>query len=170
MQKGNVISDTFEKLEELAKESAKAVVSEPLSILKQALGTADVEQNTPSPTATTPMQNQTQSPEESLLNKKKIEDTDRVQKLLILHRQRLKEEEAFFEKSSQEAEQKEQLEVQEEQRKEQEEIIQLQRQSAKDAVLSAPTAASGNGPQQPGAVKQAQKLTGTKEVGKSKGD
>jgi hypothetical protein len=49
-----------------------------------------------------------QSAEESLLNKKKIEDSDRVQKLLVLHRQRLKEEEVFFEKSSQEAEQKEQ--------------------------------------------------------------
>lgn len=176
MQKGNVVSDTLEKLGELAKDSGKAVANEPLKILQQALGMEDGDGASPDPleqgvsAAKQNQQNQANLQANQLLEKKKIDDKVRVQQLLALHRQRLKEEETAFEQAEAEEEQKERLKEQEERQDEQEEIIQLHRQEAKDAVLNTPTAASGNGPQKPGAVKQAQKLTGTKEVGKSMGD
>lgn len=179
MQKGGIVQDTLEKLGELAKESGQAVATEPLKILQQALGenfddegsSDPLEQGVSGKNQQSNQQNQhSQSGADQLLVKKKLEDRDRVQQLLALHRERLKEEESFFEQSEGEKEQKKNFDKQEREQKRQEEIVQLQRQEEKDQVLSAPTQASGKGPQVPGAVKTAQKLKGTKEVGKSMAD
>lgn len=177
MQKNSVVSDTFEKLSELAKDSAQAVATEPLAILKQALGvqneqgqsTEPLEQGTAAQMTSQTQPSDAQKPtEDPLLTKKKLDDKERTAKLLALHRQRLKEEEIYFQQSQTEKVHQEKLEEEEHKQKQQEEIMQIERQNAKDAVLNAQGMAKG--PQMPGAVKQAQKLTGTKEIGKSKAD
>ena len=173
MQKGGVISDTLEAIKDLATDTGKAVVREPLEILQKALG-----EDEPGEASDPLEQGSTTSPQSAKVNPtgisdqqlvaKKMDDRDTVQKLLALHRTRMKEEESFYEQTDAEKEQKTQAEEQKKQQKHQENIVQLQRQEAKDAVLQSP--GTSKGPGVPGAVKQAQKLTGTREVGKAMGD
>ncbi|MFC1653291.1 hypothetical protein ACFL1M_00395 [Patescibacteria group bacterium] len=171
MQK-SVVQDTLEKLGKLAKDSGKAVSQEPKKILENALGTADEEEGASAEETGTTGGKKTQGKKPSdqaasnLMVKKKLDDREKVQKLLQLHRQRLKEEESFQQQEESKEDQEENLEEQEEQKKEQERIVQLQKQDAKDAVLNAPTAASQEGPSGP--MSSAKKKKGTKELGRNK--
>lgn len=164
--KKKVVSDTFEQLGELAKDSAKAVTSEPAKILETALGGSDdsaVDEKIQEPImgGKKPTSSIKSDP---LIKRKKLEDQEKVQRLLQLHRQRLKEEEDYQERTVTEEEKLEELEEHRKKEEEQKEIVQLQKQDAKDATLNAPTAVKG--PQGPLAA--AKKKKGTKELGRQK--
>lgn len=159
-----VVADTFEKLGELVKDSAKAVVSEPGKVLENALGGDDSlgeEQGVSGGS----QQNQKKSKQaDPLIVKKKQQDKERTQKLLQLHRERLKEEQAYQERTVTKEEREEEREELIEEEEEDKRIIQLQRQDAKDAVLNAPS--SVKGPQGPLAAAKNKK--GTKELRRQK--
>ena len=166
MQK-KIVADTFEKLGELAKDSAKAVVSEPGKVLEKALGGDDSMGEEQGVSGGSGQTNQKKSKQaDPLIAKKRKQDKERTQKLLQLHRQRLKEEEAYQERTVTEEEREVEMEMRKKEEEEDKRIVQLQKQEAKDAVLNAPTAASGKGPQGPLAAAKNKK--GTKELRRQK--
>ncbi len=166
MQK-KVVTNTFEKLGELVKDSAKAVATEPGKVLENVLGGDDSlgeEQGVSS--GSQPISQKKSKRVDPLITKKRKQDKERTQKLLQLHRQRLKEEEAYQERTITEEEREEEMEIRKKEEEEDKRIIQLQKQEAKDAVLNAPTATSAKGPQGPLAAAKNKK--GTKELRRQK--
>jgi len=167
MDKTGVVADTFEKLGELAKDSAKAVAKEPGKVLENALGGDDSLGEEQGVNGTSQQTNQKKPKQaDPLIVKKKQQDRERTQKLLKLHRERLKEEEAYQERTITKEEREEEIETQKKEEEEQKRIIQLQKQESKDAALNAPMAASAKGPQGPLAAVKNKK--GTKELRRQK--
>lgn len=139
----SIVQNVFEKIGEQVKDTAKAVVSEPAKVLEQALGDDDnTDGETGIETLTVSSGQKQQSPKaagatQTLLDAKRLEEEKKKQELLRLHRQRLAEEKAAWERVKAEGEQEEKLE---EQKEEQAEIAQIQRQRVdadKAAVLGA---------------------------------
>jgi septin family protein len=156
---GQFRDDVLEQVKDTAGDVGKAVVSEPKKILESILGGKPVlpsedqgqqamEQGV---SANDPQQSQQQMQKLQLM---RMEDQQKREKLLRLHKQRLEEEKAYFNQKQQQEAQEERQEEQEEQQKKQEEIVQLQHERQKSQDIQ--SAMLG-------------KLEGTKEAGKMQG-
>jgi septin family protein len=157
---GQFRDDVLEQVKDTAGDVGKAVVSEPKKILESILGGQPdlpgnedqgqslMEQGV---SGNDPAQSQQQAQKLQMM---RVEDQNKREALLRLHKQRLEEEKTYFQQKQQQEETEEQQKDQEEQQKKQEEIMQIQHERQKSQDIQ--SAMLG-------------KLEGTKEAGKMQG-
>jgi hypothetical protein len=164
-----IIQDTFEKIKDQAVSTAKAVVKEPSNVIKKAVG----QEPAPGAQEETSLQGATQSQpqisgpiqnQQDVLVKKKVEDQQKTQELLRFHREKLKEEEAYFSEQERVEKMQEQSQGAQAEEAEKKQIEQLKKQEEKEAALQPASAPKGIF----GALGKAKKLKGTKEKGRFK--
>lgn len=125
-----------------ALDAAKSVVS-PRKILESILGKSDKSSPSESPGIEDMSggQQQGQDPaaaalkQQQQISQRQAEDRAKAEALLRLHRQRLQEEEAYFDQSQQKKQAEEHQKEQVEQAEKQQEVMQLQHEKQKEDVL-----------------------------------
>lgn len=139
---GQFRDDVAGEVRDVVADTAKAVASEPTKILEQILGGKPVSGDGDKgieDIGATAGSGSNDPQQHKLLVMKQAEDKQKSNALLALHRQRLEEEKAYFEKRQQEEEIEEQKAEQAEEQEKHGEIIQLQREEAKSAQLQGQT-------------------------------
>ena len=125
----NIAKDTGKQLAGIPKGIFKDIMGEP----NQDAGEGGSIENLTSAGSGDPAQVQAQA--QQLLMKKKMDEKERTQKLLKLHRDKMQEEVQFIEQLRQETKRDEQVEEQKKKQKKQEKVVQLQRERKKESQL-----------------------------------
>lgn len=142
---GQFADEALDATKSIATDTVKgaAALTSPKKILESILGKSSSNSQGESPGIEDMSggQQMTQDPaqlaqkQQQQIAQKQTEDRQKADALLRLHRQRLQEEEAFFDQKTQQEKQEKQLEENQEKQEKQEEVVQLQHEKQKEDVL-----------------------------------
>jgi hypothetical protein len=143
---GQFKNEVVGEAKQVAKDTAKGMISEPKKILESILGKpttakdqngeASIEDLTGGAQANDP---QAIAQKQQQMAQKQMQSNQDAQAKLAMHRQRMQEEIQYHEMRKQEEEQEEQVEKQQEEQEEQSEIVQLQKEQVKSEQLNRQT-------------------------------
>lgn len=142
-----IVQDSFETLGNLVKDSGKAIVSEPLNIIKDLLGepiddaqdkdTGSNEKGQAGGTQPKQQQPANNQPSAALQQLRQQDDVQKMEKIAKIRQQMqyLQKQKAESDRLKTEREKQEKAEEGEEGQKQQEEVVQLQKEKEKESVL-----------------------------------